>query len=55
MRKHGRDWRFAELLFEGEVVASRVEAGLRIRAGDVEVTPAEDGFEVRIKQQGARR
>jgi len=55
MRKHGRDWRFAELLFEGEVVASRVEAGLRIRAGDVEVTPTEDGFEVRIKQQGPRR
>jgi hypothetical protein len=50
MRKHGKDWRFAELLFEGEVVASRVEAGLRIRAGDVEVTPTDDGFQVRIKQ-----
>ena len=50
MRKHGRDWRFAELVFEGEVVATRVEAGVRIRAGDVEVTPADEGFEVRIKQ-----
>jgi hypothetical protein len=50
MRKHGKDWRFAELLFEGELVVSRVEAGLRIRAGDVEVTPTDDGFQVRIKQ-----
>jgi len=50
MRKHGREWRFAELLFEGELVATRVEAGVRIRAGDVEVTPTDEGFEVRIKQ-----
>ena len=50
MRKHGRDWRFVELVFEGEVLATRVEAGVRIKAGDVEVTPTDDGFEVRIKQ-----
>lgn len=50
MRKHGKDWRFAELLFEGELVATRVEGGMRIRAGDVEVMPTDDGFEVRIKQ-----
>jgi hypothetical protein len=54
MKKHGKEWRFAELLFEGEVMATRVEGGLRIKAGDVEVSPAGDGVEVRIKQ-GPRR
>jgi hypothetical protein len=51
MRKQGREWRFAELVFEGEVVATRVENGLRIRAGDVEVSPSQDGLEVRIKKK----
>src|SRR5690242_17459836 len=51
MRKHGRDWRFAELVFEGEVVATRVENGLRIKAGDVEVSPSGDGLEVRLKKK----
>jgi hypothetical protein len=50
MRKHGKEWRFAELLYEGEVIASRVDDGLRLKAGDVELTPNDDGFEVRIKQ-----
>src|SRR6266513_781121 len=54
MKKHGKEWRFAELVFEGEVVATRVEAGIRLRAGDVEVNPSADGVEVRIKQ-GPRR
>ena len=51
MRRHGREWRFAELVFEGEVVATRVENGLRIRAGDVEVSPSRDGLEVRIRKK----
>jgi hypothetical protein len=50
MRKHGKEWRFAELIYEGEIIASRVEDGLRLKAGDVEVTPTDDGFEVRIRQ-----
>jgi len=50
MRKHGRDWRFAELVFEGSVVATRQENGIRLRAGDVEVQPTRDGFEVRVKR-----
>jgi hypothetical protein len=56
MRKHGRprsdgmDWRFAELVFEGSVVATRTEGGIRLRAGDVEVNPTEDGFEVQLKR-----
>ena len=54
MRKHGREWRFAELVFEGDVVATRGEGGIHLRAGDVEVKPSGDGFEVRIKQ-GPRR
>ena len=51
MRKHGKELRFAELVYEGEVMATRVEDGLRIRAGDVEVTPSGDGYEVRIKKK----
>jgi hypothetical protein len=51
MRKHGREWRFAELVFEGEVAATRAEAGIRLRAGDVEVNPSADGVEVRIKKK----
>jgi hypothetical protein len=52
MRRHGKEWRFAELVFEGEVVATRVEDGVRLRAGDVEVNPTEDGFEVQMKRSG---
>ncbi len=49
LRKHGKDWRFSELVFEGSIVATRVEGGgIRIRAGDVEVIPTDDGYEVRI-------
>src|SRR5437660_10799328 len=48
MSKHGKEWRFSELVFEGSVVATRIEGGIRVKAGDVEVTPSEDGYEVRI-------
>lgn len=54
MRKHGKEWRFAELVFEGSVVATRNEAGIRLRAGDVEVDPTDDGVEVRIKKGAGR-
>jgi hypothetical protein len=50
MKKHGKEWKFAELVFEGEVKASRAEGGIRFKAGDVEVNPSGDGVEVRIKQ-----
>jgi len=49
MRRQGREWRFAELVFEGSVVATRQGDGIRVRAGDVEVVPAGDEYEVRIK------
>jgi hypothetical protein len=48
MRKQGRDWRFAELVFEGSVVATRQDGGIKVRAGDVEARPSADGYEVRI-------
>ena len=51
LRKHGKEWRFAELVFEGEVVATRVEDGIRLKAGDVEVVPTDDGFEVRLRKK----
>jgi hypothetical protein len=43
--------RFAELVFEGSVVATRDSAGLRLRAGDVEVRSSGEGVEVRIKRR----
>ncbi|HEV2140354.1 MAG TPA: hypothetical protein VGT01_04110 [Candidatus Dormibacteraeota bacterium] len=51
MRKHGREWRFAELVFEGSVVATRVADGMRIRAGDVEVAPSGDGVVIQVKKK----
>jgi len=55
MRKHGKEWTFVELVFEGAVVATRVGDGLRIKAGDVEVGPNSDGgIEVQIKKGAGR-
>jgi hypothetical protein len=51
LRKHGKEWRFVELVFEGSVVATRVEDGVRVRAGDVEVVPSGDGVEVLLKKK----
>jgi hypothetical protein len=52
MRKHGKVWRFLELVFDGSVVATRLEGGgIRIKAGDVEVSPSGDGFEVQLKRK----
>ncbi|MEO8743679.1 MAG: hypothetical protein ABI334_06865 [Candidatus Dormiibacterota bacterium] len=51
MKREGKQWRFAELVFEGTIVATRVVAGLRVRAGDVEVVPSSTGFEVQLKKR----
>lgn len=51
MRKHGKEWRFAELVFEGSIIATRGEDGVRVRAGDVEVVPSGDGIEVQLKKK----
>ncbi|HEX2648201.1 MAG TPA: hypothetical protein VHO95_13320 [Candidatus Dormibacteraeota bacterium] len=50
MKKHGKEWRFAELVYEGGLVATRVDRGVRLRAGDVEVSPSGDGYEVQLKK-----
>jgi hypothetical protein len=50
MRKRGKEWRFEELVFEGSVIATRVDDDVRLKAGDVEVNPTEDGYEVLLKK-----
>jgi peroxiredoxin len=52
MRRSRGEWRFAEIVFDGAVMATRVEDGIRLKAGDVEVSPAGDGYEVRVKKKG---
>lgn len=42
--------RFAELIFEGAIIATRLDDGLRVRAGDVEVTTTGDDVQVRVKR-----
>jgi hypothetical protein len=51
MRRHAKEWRFEELVFEGSVIATRVTDGMRVRAGDVEVVPSGDGVEVQLKKK----
>jgi hypothetical protein len=43
--------RFAELIFEGATIATRVDLGIRIRAGDVEVNPVLGALEVRVRRE----
>ena len=45
----GRE-QFAELVFEGPIVATRLEDGMRLRAGDVEVTFKDGVVQVRVKR-----
>jgi hypothetical protein len=49
MSGKGRE-RFAELVFEGTILATRIEDGMRLRAGDVEVTDAGGELQVRVKR-----
>jgi hypothetical protein len=49
MAGKGRE-RFAELVFDGAIVATRLEDGMRLRAGDVEVTASGEDVEVRIRR-----
>ena len=50
MRKRGKEWVFEELVFEGSVIATRVDDDVRLKAGDVEVSPTDDGYEVQLKK-----
>ena len=49
MSGKGRE-RFDELVFEGAIVASRLDDGMRLRAGDVEITVTGDQVQVRIRR-----
>jgi hypothetical protein len=49
MAGKGRE-QFAELVFEGPMVATRLEDGMRLRAGDVEVTFTDGDVQVRVKR-----
>jgi len=49
MAGKGRE-QFAELVYEGSIVATRLEDGMRLRAGDVEVTFADGEVQVRVKR-----
>jgi hypothetical protein len=49
--KHGKSWRFEELVFEGAIIATREGDSMRLRAGDVEVNPSGSGFEVQIAKK----
>jgi hypothetical protein len=44
---HGR---FAELVFDGAIIATRLDDGVRLRAGDVEVTTSGGDVHVRVKR-----
>ena len=54
MRRQAKEWHFDELVFEGNVVATRNRDGMKIKAGDVEVTPSRDGYEIQIKKGAGR-
>ena len=54
MRRQAKEWHFDELVFEGNVVATRTRDGMKIKAGDVEVTPSADGYEIQIKKGTGR-
>jgi hypothetical protein len=49
MTGKGRE-RFAELVFDGAIIATRLEDGVRLHSGDVEVTSAGGDVQVRIKR-----
>lgn len=51
LKREGKEWRFSELVYEGDVLASRGPRGMKIRAGDVEVAPSGDGYEVSIRRK----
>ena len=43
--------RFEELTFEGAILVNRADAGMSLRAGDVEVAPVRGAMEVRVKRE----
>ena len=51
MKKQGKTWKFEELVFEGSIIATRAGEGIKVKAGDVEVNPTKDGYEVQLTKK----
>ena len=51
MKKLGKIWKFEELVFEGSILATRAGEGMKVKAGDVEVNPTKDGYEVQLAKK----
>jgi hypothetical protein len=51
MKKVGKTWKFEELVFEGSIIATRAGEGVKVKAGDVEVNPTKDGYEVQLAKK----
>lgn len=51
MKKQGKTWKFEELVFEGSILATRAGEGIKVKAGDVEVNPTKDGYEVQLAKR----
>jgi len=55
MKKQGKNqkesWKFEELVFEGSIIATRAGEGIKVKAGDVEITPTKDGYEVQLAKK----
>lgn len=43
--------RFEELTFDGAILVTRAELGIKLRAGDVEVVPLRSAMEVRVRRE----
>ena len=50
-KKQGEPWKFEELVFEGSIIATRMGEGMRVKAGDVEVNPTKDGYQVQLAKK----
>jgi hypothetical protein len=51
MKKQGKTWKFEELVFEGSIIATRFGEAIKVKAGDVEVNPTKDGYEVQLAKK----
>ncbi len=55
MKKQGKNqkesWKFEELVFEGSIIATRAGEGIKVKAGDVEVNPTKDGYQVQLAKK----
>src|SRR5260221_10188451 len=50
MRKRGKEWKLEELVFEGSIIATRIDNDLRLKAGQLEIKPTDDRYHVVLKK-----